>query len=156
MRRKVLIEGISLLLVSLVSLTEGLHLISTRSPQKVHDVLGPGFYILLLSIALMITGIVHLVNYRKDLSTEKVTVNRQMRMRIVSMMGVLAIYIFLINIIGYLLASLVFFLLVFKVVGIKSWRTNFFLTLFLTAGYYIVFVQLCNIIFPKGIIFGQP
>ena len=155
MKSKVLLEGILLFLLAFVSLVEGLYLMGMESSQKVRDVLGPGFYLVLLSSVLVITSIVHLANFRKQIVTAKSTMSRETGMRVVSIMAVLSIYTFLIGTIGYLFASLIFFLMLFKVVGIKSWRTAVFATLLLTGFYYLVFVQLCNMIFPPGIIFGK-
>jgi putative tricarboxylic transport membrane protein len=151
----VLIEGILLLAISLVSIAEGVRLITYKGSQTVvRDILGPSFYIFSLGIALMTTGIVHLfVNYKKDVSTEKVAINREMRIRMISMVVVLAVYTLLIDIVGYLVATIIFFFLEFRIVGIKSWIVNIILTLIITAAYYIVFVKYCEMIFPQGILF---
>lgn len=153
MKRTVLIEGILLLVIGLVSAGEGMHLIVDKDPNIIYDMIGPGYYVLLLSIALMATGVVHLiVNYRKRLIMEKVEVTGEMRRRMISIVAVMAIYTFLIGITGYLVATIVFFLLEFRVIGIKSWRLNVTLTILLTAVYYIVFIRYCDMVFPRGIL----
>jgi hypothetical protein len=153
MKRTVLIEGILLLVIGLVSAGEGMHLIVDKDPNIIYDMIGPGYYVLLLSIALMATGVVHLiVNYRKRLIMEKVEVTGEMRRRMISIVAVMAIYTFLIGITGYLVATIVFFLLEFRVIGIKSWRLNVILTIVLTAVYYIVFIRYCDMVFPRGIL----
>lgn len=153
MKRTVLIEGILLLVIGLVSAGEGMHLIVDKDPNIIYDMIGPGYYVLLLSIALMATGVVHLiVNYRKRLIMEKVEVTGEMRRRMISIVAVMAIYTFLIGITGYLVATIVFFLLEFRVIGIKSWRLNVILTILLTAVYYIVFIRYCDMVFPRGIL----
>jgi hypothetical protein len=154
MSRTVLIEVILLLIISLISIIEALRLIIQRDPQILYDEVGPGFYVLFLGIVLMSTAVVHLtVNYRKNIGMEKVAINKQMRMRVIGMLVALAIYTCLLDIAGYLVSSATFFLLVFRIIGVKYWITNVILTFVLTALYYIVFVKYCNIIFPRGIFF---
>ena len=153
MRRTVIIEGIVFIVLGLIGTVEGVRLMIYKASQTVQDILGAGPYILVVSIPLSVIGLIHLLSYRHIPSVEKVTINKEMRMRIILMIGTCAIYIFLINIVGYLLATLFFFLLEFKAVGIKSWRTNVILTASVSAAYYIVFIIFCDMIFPRGIIF---
>ncbi|MFX0198031.1 MAG: tripartite tricarboxylate transporter TctB family protein [Candidatus Hodarchaeota archaeon] len=157
MKRTVLIEGILFLLVGFVSMGEGLRLTIYKDPRVLYDLLGPGLYLFLLGFIMTATGVVHLfIHYRKerkDLSMEKVAVNKELRIRMISMIVVLAIYIILIRIVGYLFATAFFFFLEFRIVGFKSWPINIILSLILTAAYYIVFVQYCRVVFPRGVFF---
>jgi len=65
-----------------------------------------------------------------------------------------ALYIFLIRIIGYLLATIIFFFLEFRIEGNKSWPLVIVLSLVLSVLYYFIFVQWCSLVFPRGIFFG--
>ena len=151
---KALIEGILVIVFSLVATIEGCRLIIYSDPRILRDPIGPGFYVLALSIGLMAIGIVRLiVNYRKFPGIEKVAVSRAMRIKVFSSVIVLAIYIFLIDFAGYLVGTLVFYSLELRVVGVKSWHINFILALILTIVYYVVFVVLCGMVFPRGILF---
>lgn len=76
-----------------------------------------------------------------------------MRTRIIMMTVSLVVYCLLINWIGYLAASVMFFLLEFKIAGVKPWATSVILAVVVTGGYYLVFVKFCNMIFPRGILF---
>ena len=152
MKKRVLIEGILLLVISFVGLAEAIHLVSDKDPYTVYDVLGPGYYILFLSLALMVTGILHIVvNYRKGIAAAKVEVDMGLRKRMIGMILALALYTLVINFFGYLTSTVLFFLLEFRIVGIKSWRTNIILTIVLTAIYYVVFIKYCDMVFPRGI-----
>ena len=154
MSRTLLIEGILLFFISIMGMAEGLRLIRNPDPIAATDAIGPGYYVLFVSIALMAAGLTHLiVNYRKYLCTETIAVDKEMRIRMIGVITILAIYILLIYMVGYLVASIVFFLLEFRIVGIKSWIFNVILTLSLTAVFYIVFVYYCSMVFPKGIFF---
>lgn len=154
MRRTVLIEGILLLMIGLVSMGEGLRLITQMDPQAVSDVLGPGWYVLFIGLTLIATAIVHFIaHYRETPSVKKVAVDRPMRMLMITMVVVMAVYTFLIEITGYLVATPLFFLAEFRVIGVKSWLTNILLTIAMTAVYYLVFVRYCDMVFPRGILF---
>ena len=152
MRIAVLAEGALLVVVSLVGLAEGLRLVIYKDPYTLYDPLGPGFYIIAISIGLMAIGIVHLLSRSKKVFTLKeMPVDKKMRIRMMSTVAACVIYIFLIRIIGYPLATILFFLLEFRIQGIKSWPWIVVLSLVLSALYYLVFVQYCSMVFPRGI-----
>ena len=154
MRIGLLIEGILLLVIGLVSLIEGLRLILYKDPVILYDVLGPGDYILVLGLTLIFVAVVHvIVNYSKSIKGKVEMVSKVMRTRMISIVVVIMIYTFLIDIVGYLVATIFFFLTEFRVMGIKSWRLNIILSIVLTGVYYIVFVQYGDMVFPRGVLF---
>ena len=73
---------------------------------------------------------------------------------VLAMVAIIALYIVLIQFLGYLIATPIFFLLMFRAVGVDSWRKNVTLTVILSAAYYFVFVYYCSVIFPRGIFYG--
>jgi hypothetical protein len=155
MRIAVLAEGALLVVVSLMGIVEGLRLVIYKDPFTLYDPLGPGLYIVAIGIGLMAIGAVHLLVHSKKLPTmERVLVDRKLRIRMISTVGVCAIYIFLISITGYLLATILFFFLEFRVQGIKSWPFVIVLSLVLSALYYFIFVHYCSMVFPRGIFFS--
>jgi hypothetical protein len=156
MKKIVFIEGASLLLLSLIGVAEGVRLIIQKDPQRIQEALGPGFYVLFASLALMIVGVAHLlVNYRSPPSVKKAAVGSKSegRATMIGMIIVLVLYLFLIQAVGYLLASIVFFFMEFRMVGIKSWRKDITLTLIFTAVYYVVFIKYCDMSFPQAYLF---
>lgn len=151
---KVLIEGILVLIFGLVVMVEGLRLILYKDPYILYDPLGPGFYILALSLGLMTVGIIHFIgNYRKFPGMGKVAASKKMRIQLFSSIAVLVLYILFVDFVGYLVATFIFFFLELRVAGVNSWRINVILTLVLTIVYYVTFVKLCDMVFPKGILF---
>ncbi len=150
--KKGLIEAMIVVALGVVAMLEALRLIIYKDPYVLYDPVGPGSYVLALSVGLLIVGAVHfVVNYRKaGVVAHKAEKSREMR-QLFSSIIVLTLYMVLINFAGYLVATLFFFLLQFRVTGVKSWRTNIILTLFFTAVYYVIFVRLCEMVFPIGI-----
>ncbi len=154
MNLKVLIEGILILVFSLVAMIEGFRLILSKDPYVLYDPLGPGFYILVLSLGLLAVGLVHFIaNYRKPSGAGKVAASKEMRIQLFSSIGILALYILLVHFVGYGVATLTFFFLELRVAGVKSWRTLVILTLVLTIVYYVIFVRFCGMVFPEGLLF---
>lgn len=156
MKRIVVIEGACILIIALIGIAEGLRLVLNRDPRIIYDTAGPDFFIILLNLALLVTGIVH---FRANYSTSdkadfaSVTTSDPMTTRAASMLAVLGIYAFLIDIVGYVLASAFFFLAEFSILRINSWLTNTVLAIVCTVAYYIVFIRYCNMIFPRGILY---
>lgn len=154
MKRTVLIEGMLLLMVSVVGLAEGLRLVILKDPYTLYDPLGPGFYAIAISIGLMALGMIHLlVNYRKPPETERVPVDKKMKIRLMSTVAAYVLYIVLISTVGYLLATLLFFFMEFRIERIKPWPLVVVLSSVLAGLYYLVFVHFCNMVFPRGIFF---
>lgn len=154
MDRAVLVEGILLIVLSLAGVVEGCRLIINRDPTAILDMMGPGSYVLFMSLALMITGAAHVIcHYRKRSGIERAVVDHEMRKKMISMILVLAGYLLFIEIAGYLVPTVLFFLLEFRIAGIKSWMTNIVLSVVVTAVYFVVFVQYCSMVFPRGILF---
>jgi hypothetical protein len=149
--RKTVIEAMIVIAFGFAAMVEGLRLVIYKDPYVFYDPVGPGFYVLALSVGLLIVGAVHLVvNYRKLGVLTHTAGSRGMR-QLFSSIIVLVLYLLLISLAGYLVATLLFFLLQFRVTGVTSWRTNVILTLFFTALYYVIFVRLCEMVFPGGI-----
>jgi small-conductance mechanosensitive channel len=154
MRLTTLIEGVLLLVLGLVAMAGGLRLVIYKDPRVLYDPLGPGLYITAISVGLMTIGVVYLVrSYRKPPTMNDVPVDKKMRIRMMSTVAACIIYIFLIRIVGYLLATIIFFFLEFRIEGIKSWPLVVVLSLVLSAFYYFIFVQCCSMVFPRGIFF---
>ena len=153
------IEGAVLLGIGLIGSAEGLRLTQNIDPYAISDVLGPGYYIFFLGLILMIAGVTHLFShYRKTLSMKKEPSDRETgkqktNLTVLYMAVVLVIYLTIINIAGYLVATPIFFLLEFRLAGVKSWSRNVILTLAITTAFYFIFINYCRMVFPPGLFF---
>jgi hypothetical protein len=152
MRTSVLIEGSLVLAVGLVGSIEGLRLVMNKDPHLLYDMLGPGYFVLVFSLALMAMGVIYIaVHCTNSPRREIVVISREMRLKMINIAIVCAFYVFLISIVGYPLATFAFFLLQFRVVGIKSLKSNILLSFIVSGAYYIIFVQCFGMFFPRGI-----
>ena len=152
MNKTVLIEGTLICAMGVSSIVEGIRLINMEKIQ-LFDVLGPGYYNLGLGVVLIILGLIYLISHRRKGVAEGKIVEKGLRIRMISMIVILGIYSFLINITGYLLASIVFFILIFRTVGFKSWLSIAGLSISISISYYIIFVRCLSMVFPRGILF---
>jgi putative tricarboxylic transport membrane protein len=153
-----IIESILLLIISLAVFFEGVRLmrVTTRLTQ---DVMGPGTYIIILGGLLILGTLIHIssssvsiLRFKKKHLEEPH--ERGATFTVLAMVGIIALYAALIQFLGYLIATPIFFLLMFRVVGVNSWRRNVALTVILSAVYYFIFVHYCSVIFPRGIFYG--
>ncbi len=64
--------------------------------------------------------------------------------------GLVALYAFLISLVGYLPATLFFLVAQFRVLGVRSWPVNVALTIAATAMLYVVFIYYGGLEFPHG------
>jgi putative tricarboxylic transport membrane protein len=152
-----LIELIVITALGVVSIIEGIRLIGL--PKIQYDPLGPEFYSLGLGLLLVIMGWAYFVSQIRK-APERIKgvkaaepegpAQRAYRVMMIGMIAAMVIYIFLIGLIGYLLASAIFFLLINRVMGYRSWLTNLAATAIMTVSYYVVFVKLMQTIFPRG------
>jgi putative tricarboxylic transport membrane protein len=156
MRARVFFEGIIFPVVGLTGLYEGIRLVRIRDVTVIQDFLGPGGYVIIISLALIIAGVAHIIiNYKEDIDKGKVIVSKgeKSTLRMVASIFVsLVVYCLLINFIGYLLSSLIFFLLMFQIFGFK-WFMNAILSVGLSIVFYLIFEYFLTMSFPRGMLF---
>lgn len=145
-----LIEMIILLGVGALSIAEGIRLIFGGKLQ-LYDVLGPGLYNTGMGAILILVGILYFFLQRKKAQeAEGETTALEYKIKMVMMIAAMALYIVLMNLAGYLLSSLVFFILINRIVGFRSWLTSLPVGVAMTVSFYILFVKWLNMIFPRG------
>ncbi len=147
-----LIEGVLCIVCGFLSIAEGIR-VTVMKKNILFDVLGPGKYNVGLGIGLVILGLVYTITQRKEGSLRLKPVSKELRSKAINMVIILASYTVLIYFVGYLLASIVFFVWMFKVVGVKSWVNVLALSIIVSFSYYMIFVYLLNMLFPSGLFF---
>jgi tellurite resistance protein TehA-like permease len=149
----IIVEAIVLLAMSLTGLVQGLYLIRTPDPYALYDKVGPGGSLILISSLLIITLIVHLIRHRKELSEEKQEPTKEgTAKRLIHATVTIAIFIVLIDIIGFLPASMVFFFLIHRFLGVQPWLKNTILSIVFSISIYLIFVQALNMELPEGLL----
>jgi MFS family permease len=155
LNKKVLVEGILLFFLSLMGIAEGYRLIIEKDPYLVYGAFEPGVYILAFSFLLTVAGISHfMVHYKDSADILKKAVDKKLKIRMIVTVGIFAAYIMLIPIISYPIATFLFFVFEFRVIGVKPWRFCFLLALIMAICCYFIFIKYCNVVFPRGILEG--
>jgi hypothetical protein len=153
------IEGITLIATGIIAVAEGLRLTKKVDPDAVTDILGPGYYIFFLGLILAIIGVTYLtVHYKEAFYKRKGSLYGRIKEKrgistVFYMTLVFVFYLISIHIAGYLVPTLIFFFLEFRLAGVKSWKRNIILTLVITAVFYLIFIRYCRIVFPQGVFF---
>jgi len=147
------IEGLLLTAISVVGVIESIRLVFYKDPSLLSDWLGPGYYLLVVSLAVMTTGVTYICKNRSTKPSATQDSSNGGRSRLVAAFATCALYLVLIEIFGYLAATFVFFMLMFWIVGLQSWLQKFGLACAMSGIFYIVFVKYCGMSFPGGILF---
>ncbi len=157
--RTLSIELLVIVIVGMLSIGDGLRLVLKKELQT-SDVLGPGFYSVGMGAILIIVGLVYFLTERKKAVSGETKAlvgqsaeTKEYKKTMVGMIVVMIAYILLMDFVGYLLATVVFFFLINRIVGFRSWLTNLGVTALMTAAFYLVFVSWLGIIFPRGLLF---
>jgi putative tricarboxylic transport membrane protein len=151
MRTKVVVEAAVLVLAGVIAVVDGLRLIVYKSSYSVEDITGPGRYLLVVGVALCTTGLAYFIRSRAEPSGSARSAEQVAKRRLALMSGAFAVYLLLMNPAGYLLSTLVFFLLILPVFGFRSRVSIAILSVGFTATFYVIFVWLLGMIFPRGV-----
>lgn len=140
-------------LVGLISTLEGIRIIIRSDQQSAYQALGPGGYILLVGLGLMIfsLGYGYRMLVRKVRTIAKKTdINHGLTREMQKIIFATVVYIILIDIIGFAWATGCFFLMIFRILGLP-WLNNVILTLVFSIPLYVIFAHWLSIPFPRGI-----
>ncbi len=148
-----LFEMVIIFMVGSLSIVEGVRLTLHKGPQ-LYDIVGPGLYNVGIGVLLLSLGGIYFLLRSQRKHQEKTAEDRRYRLTMMKMVGILAAYIVLINLTGYFLSTLMFFISIHRVVGFNSWRTNIVASLAASLAFYGIFVRMLNMIFPTGVLFG--
>lgn len=149
----VLFEGMLLLIIGFASIIEGVRLVNMGKDYS-HDIFGPGRYLFGIGLVLIILGLTYLILQRgKKLEGEKLFPKKETRIKMLGMIIAMPVYTLLIPIIGYFFATGIFFIIMHRVVGFRSWLINSGLSIGISFCFYVVFVLWLSMIFPQGLLF---
>jgi len=154
--RRIFFEGMLFLVIGLVNIAEGLRLsFSVRQPG-IYDIVGPDRYSLVVGFALVATATIYILAHHKQKPESKEPKmddegeGKNGSVKVVGIVGILTLYAILIPTTGYSLASIVFFLLILKILGVSSWIFILILSIGMTLVYYLIFACFLGIILPRG------
>lgn len=141
-----------LLALGALAIREGIRLAMTMRQPGFYDVVGPDRYLLIVGSALILIGLIHIGSERERRKIQGWGEKDQSLTQVLWIVGGLALYVALIPVLGYLSASVVFFLLVMRVLGLSSWMVNGVLSVLMALVFQFIFGKLLGVILPPGIL----
>jgi putative tricarboxylic transport membrane protein len=146
-------ETIFLLAMGLAGIVQAVVLIINPDPYATYDKIGPGGFLILISALLIITVMVNFIRHRKDFNGEKRESTKEgMTRRLVRSYAAMVIFIALIDIIGFLPASLILFFFMLRLLGVRSWLRSALLSIVFSISIYLLFVQALKVDLPGGLL----
>ena len=151
--KRATIEGIVLLASGLIGVADGLRLVVFKNPASVEDFTGPGRYLFVVSLLLAVVGAFYLAVMRRvpEAAHESAVEDRSSDRTLVAIVAVLGLYILLIDFAGYFLATLIFFPLILRVLGLKVGVRMALIAVAMGLSFYLLFVRLFGMSLPRGI-----
>jgi hypothetical protein len=152
-----MIESGAVLVLGAIGLWGGLHSYLGMDARMQSSMLKPGIYVSVLSAGLMLTALIYGYLGVRAALPRPVSVPVEAAEQeswaggiVLVVFGLVALYAFLISLVGYLPATLFFLLAQFRVLGVRSWPVNVALTIAATAMLYVVFIYYGGLEFPHG------
>ena len=146
MRTRV-IEGLLLAVLAVVGIADGVASVNRKTFQT--EFLSPGWYLVTVSIALLVCIIIYCVMEHKG--DESKRDGRMFPTGTTPAVWVsTAVYAILIPLIGYALATFLFFATVFYLLGNRSWLRIGIEGLVFAIAFYLSFVNLARVLMPPG------
>lgn len=146
--------GATLIGVGLLSIWDANRISTTIRPRGTLDLVGPDRYMQGLAVVLILLGLGLLFKSVRDKGQEQAShkpVAVQQTLHWV-LIAILIAYTLALTVLGYPLATLVAFVALFWAMGIRRWTVNGLASLAATAMFYVLFVTVAGIDFPKGML----
>jgi putative tricarboxylic transport membrane protein len=106
---------------------------------------GLGFLLLLLSLILFFQN-----RPETKEQKQKRTLQKQDVVILLSILGTVLVYIFLLEIVGFVINTILFLIVTTRVLGYMKWRTNIIVSVLFTLILYFSFNYLLQIYLPQG------
>jgi cytochrome b561 len=126
-----------------------------REGGTFHDVIGPDRYLGAISVGLLFCGVWNLVESLKSARhphVKKEEGEGSQVTLVVLIAFVLVIYTLAIPVLGYLLATSIFFPVIYFIFGVRPWPKSVIVGLITTALFYAIFAYFAEMPLPKGLL----
>lgn len=146
--------GFVFIIFGAASAWDGFRITNTVRTPGVFDLVGPDRYLLALGALLAILGAVMIGSVMRSAPAgDAVAVSTNNGSRVhVWLFALTSAYVGAILIAGYAAATLLFFVLAFRLLGLRDWRRNLPTAVALAVIYYVLFIHLADMPLPKGLI----
>ncbi len=149
-----LVESFLVVFVALLGIADAWRLSSViRAEGTFHDVIGPDRYLGAISIGLLFCGVWTLAKNLRITAPPLIQREKEERSQIHQVLLVvfgLLVYAFAMPVLGYLLATCLFFPVIYFVFGVRPWPKSLIIGLATTAVFYAIFGYLAEMPLPRG------
>jgi hypothetical protein len=147
-----LIESLVVIFLAALGIADAWRLSNlVRAGGTFHDVIGPDRYLGVISAGLFICGISNLIKCRKLLQAKGEEKEGSQIRRVVLVALLLFAYTFAIPMLGYVLATFIFFPVVYFIFGVRPWPKSVIVGLITAALFYVIFAYLAEMPLPRGL-----
>jgi len=152
-----LVESLVVICLALLGLFDAWRLSGVvREEGTFHDVIGPDRYLGAISIGLLICGIWNLglrLKGKKAIEGHRKKEGENSHITMVTLVTViLIIYTVVLPGLGYLVATLLFFPVIFFLFGVRPWFKSLSIGLLVAVLFYGIFEHFAEVPLPKGIL----
>jgi cytochrome b561 len=152
---KSLVESILIIVLGALGIADAWRLSNlVRAEGSFHDVIGPDRYLGIISAGLFICGVWNLaadLKSRKPPQAKREEKEGSQIRQVVLVAFLLFVYTFAIPILGYLLATFVFFPVIYFTFGVRPWPKSVIVGLITAALFYAIFAYFAEMPLPKGL-----
>ncbi len=145
--RAYVIEGFLLAALALVGIADGVASLNRKTFQI--EALSPGWYLIAVSLALLVCVTVYVANERSRIVAAP-DGGGLLTGPILAVWASMAAYAAMIPLLGFAPATFLFFTAVFYLLGSRSWVRMGMEGLAFTIGFYLSFVSLGRVLMPAG------
>ena len=145
--RTYVVEGFLLAALALVGIADGLVSLNRKVFQT--EVLSPGRYLVVVALCLLVCVSIYVVKERKRIVTG-IDFGGFRAGPMIAVGGNMVVYATLIPLLGFALATFLFFTAVFYLLGIRPWFRTGIEGLAFAVAFYLCFVSLAKVLMPAG------
>ncbi|MCF6097016.1 tripartite tricarboxylate transporter TctB family protein [Thermovorax subterraneus] len=139
-------EGIIFIMLGIIGLIDSLRLVKATT----NEILGPGWYLFILSAILLCSSACYLIaTYKKDTFSESILIGLHLKFSpAVIAIILLLLYSFAVIFLGYLISTIIFLILTMQVFGERSFVTSIIFGIITGTAFWFLFVYFANIPMP--------
>lgn len=146
-----IITGILLIFVGAYVVNNSFHF-----QENVNGTPGPGFWPRVLGIAIIFVAallILTTIIGKKKLPEHLIDIRSKGFFQVLETFGLMILFAFGLNLIGFLLSSLIFVVLMMLIMGVRSVKKICISSVAITLSIYLIFSQFLNVVLPRGKLF---
>lgn len=151
---KGMVESILVIALAGLGLADGWRLSNVvRAQGNFRNVIGPDRYLIVVSMGLLVCGAWNLMASLRAIRhphIEEVAEKESKRDLVFVVALVLILYTVAMPFLGYLLATVIFFPVLYLIFGVRPWTKGVVVGVITTAIFYAIFAYLADLPLPKG------